>query len=539
VELSSVVQEEEVTFCSPFILTFHPRGDIYPERDSTLERDKPFLYNTINDIFRKGAIYAGGSKYPHLSSIYNVDIAIIRLRNYVGSYLDSLDLKKSYITGSSISAAFVKAMSVDLPSRTINTDDFNETYPHIYTRPNDIVLYRYILERIFLHATKPCISGKDQVVDRFSDHPSIAFPTQFPASFVYDRKEGSLPNNIDMFLHYAGTSLQGSPPIYQPIQPISLDNTYLWDIKEDEEIEEEKEHPKISLVWKSDTCVEMILTEEDDETRVNFNISSGADVDICVECEKDEFEGIVRDHYSKVKAIYPETELIPSGNAYKIRATTRRTMLKFREVEMYRVDPKTALYRMCTHHLPMARACYTNANSEKLFKVPKIIEVRYSKIDSKKEVDDEEKISDEEKIDEAPEFYFTASFLESMIHRTYKDYHYFDSKKVLPQEIILKYEKRGFTFADKFVHDSNGDHIDIFDDYKKMTGKWSDNFIFPVGSDKTLTNGNKRKVMFMTIFGLGDFNIFSLLSMLTNEDLSEDVIISLPSGSINQFLSKF
>jgi len=115
VELSAIAKEEDVTFCSPFILSFHPQGDLCSEE--TLPRENGSKYNDdrrdvfsdkINDIFMRGEICQGGNLDIRTWAIHDINDVNVRLRNYVGFYLDDLDLKKSYITGSSISAAFVR-----------------------------------------------------------------------------------------------------------------------------------------------------------------------------------------------------------------------------------------------------------------------------------------------------------------------------------------------------------------------------------------------------------------------------------------------
>lgn len=132
-----------------------------------------------------------------------------------------------------------------------------------------------------------------------------------------------------------------------------------------------------------------------------FEVVSGADVDIVVDAEGDEFDSIARRHHAAVRTKYPDAGLVRTDrektHMYRITSEAEG----FREVEIY-----PATWRMiCTHHVAMVRLAYTGAT---------------------------------------PQFYLTASCLKSAVERGTPNYYYFASRKTSPQEIMLKYAARGF-----------------------------------------------------------------------------------------------
>ena len=455
-EYSAVCKEEHIDFYSPFIFSLHPTSRAINE----------ILFLTID--------------VPSPSNIHDVVSSTERLEEYVGPYLHSLDLKKSYITGSSISAAMSSIGMRTGPFAPINdrSRDFELTYPNIHTKIEDD---RYPLLRRVVGRLLRSIFSKLDVKPRHqtASMPYIPSIPSFPRmSSTNDR----IFRQVETFGKFFITITWLSETLFTLTFTESFDDIDIFqDESEDERFED---HGTVNVIL--------------------FKVTSGADVDICVECREDEFEEIAKDHYSKVAKEYPDTKMISCGNTRKIVATTRETMLKFREVEIYRVDPGTAITRMSSHHLPMARACYTNANANKLFQIS----------------------SEKSRVDEKPEFYFTLSYIESIWGGSYGNYHYFASKKQLPQEVIFKYKKRGFFLESMLV----GDPRSCLNRYTRMSPKWNSDVEGGEDFRAQMFGGEDRILQALTT---GEFNIFWLLSKLTNEDLSKNVTFSVsPSQAL-------
>lgn len=152
-------------------------------------------------------------------------------------------------------------------------------------------------------------------------------------------------------------------------------------------------------------------TEGGEQHSLLFDIVPGADVDIAVDARGEEFDAIAGEHLACVQAAFPDApvEMVAVTEnrqhpMYKITCLREPRPAGFREVEIYPAD----WLSICTHHLGTVRLAYTAAEAA------------------------------------APRFLLTASAVAAAASRASPNYYYFASKKVSPQDVILKYLHRGY-----------------------------------------------------------------------------------------------
>jgi hypothetical protein len=151
---------------------------------------------------------------------------------------------------------------------------------------------------------------------------------------------------------------------------------------------------------------------------VALRVVGGADTDIAIDTEDsmhadDEYDCIVQGHYKAIHAKYPFAKLkrvdLPSGrHNWSVYTDDAAHFPTFRCVEMYRAR----FSHIVTHHVAMVRAAYTAAFSP----------------------------------ESPPTFVTSASFALSAAHLATPNYYYFASRKCFPQEVVLKYNQRGFSY---------------------------------------------------------------------------------------------
>lgn len=149
----------------------------------------------------------------------------------------------------------------------------------------------------------------------------------------------------------------------------------------------------------------------------HFKIRPGADVDIAIDenLSAEEYEDEVLKHYAVIKKYYPTAQLeklykSTGGINYSIFVEDRETLPNFRTVELYQSSPAG----IAQHHVPCVRGCYTLNGKDK------------------------------------PDFYFTASAVDTYLGNPAETFYFFVSNKSTPEDILLKYQKRGFKFSEKF-----------------------------------------------------------------------------------------
>jgi hypothetical protein len=154
------------------------------------------------------------------------------------------------------------------------------------------------------------------------------------------------------------------------------------------------------------------------EFTVNFEVVAGADVDIAIDAEGDEFDSIALGHFDAIKACFPLAVLVrvvrEKSHMFRVvSAGAHGAEQHFREVEMY----PASWAEICTHHVGMVRLAFTAALPDASGALP---------------------------ADPCPEFHLAASCLKAAVARASPNYYYFASRKTTPQEIMLKYAARGY-----------------------------------------------------------------------------------------------
>jgi hypothetical protein len=153
-----------------------------------------------------------------------------------------------------------------------------------------------------------------------------------------------------------------------------------------------------------------------------YTLRVGADIDIAVDAEGEEFVRIAERHFGVVRRHFPRASLIrhdyqsgkckfriiedPSlaGRKEEEPGPPRPAGRGFREIDIYPASWR----RICWHHVGMVRLAYTAAPGG---------EAR---------------------------FYLASSCVLAALRRASPDYHYYASKKTTPQDVLLKYAGRGY-----------------------------------------------------------------------------------------------
>ncbi len=145
-----------------------------------------------------------------------------------------------------------------------------------------------------------------------------------------------------------------------------------------------------------------------DDLAIAYTVCPGADVDIAVEAEGDEdvFDTVARAHFMAIQGRFPAAQLVRvekegGHHMWRVECPADQT---FRVVEIY----QAGWPQICTHHVAPVRLAYTALASGE-----------YG-------------------------FLLTATCVLAAAMRTTPDYYYFASRKTVPQEIILKYARRGY-----------------------------------------------------------------------------------------------
>lgn len=311
-----------------------------PGRRATLE--SPFVFTLA-----AAHHFATELAEPDLGKVFAPADARRNLDEYLGGYLDLLDLTKSYITGS---AAMSSVLAPPFRWRFESHAEYlSSFYPPVYTAAADPAALSVALAAMTrewqareelrryseLDASYPLFTFGEMV----GDHGTIKFAA-IAHSFA------NLPNK------FVDELLRGT------------------------------EH--------------------------TFTITPGADVDIAIDAEGDAFDAIAEGHFRAIQQVFPATRLerIERGRAPMYRVVSTEAPGKvagFREVEMY----PAGWADICTHHVGMVRLAFTAASG-------------------------------------APQFHLAASCLRAGLDRGVHNYYYFASRKVEPQEVVLKYAARGY-----------------------------------------------------------------------------------------------
>ena len=163
-----------------------------------------------------------------------------------------------------------------------------------------------------------------------------------------------------------------------------------------------------------------------------FTIRSGADVDIAIDdtLNPEEYEAEVEKHLAVIRQHYPYIkvdirEMAGGRINYRVFTDDPQHMMEFRPVEFY----QSSFNHICTHHVGIARGAFTN-----YFEALRAREGRPAKNPLVPNTNGN--------------FYLTASFIYTKIRGISPNYHYFAGKKSKPQEVIIKYQMRGFGIDD-------------------------------------------------------------------------------------------
>jgi hypothetical protein len=168
-------------------------------------------------------------------------------------------------------------------------------------------------------------------------------------------------------------------------------------------------HVPATLEYETDGAVLTVTARLGaSEERAVLDVHVGADVDMAVVVEtNEEFDAVARAHYGVIRARYPEAALavVPrDGPARYSWSITCAGSHAFRPVELYRAS----FDHVATHHVGMVSGAYTALFTE------------------------------------APQFVVTARLALSMARLATPSYYYFASRKTTPQDVVLKYFRRGF-----------------------------------------------------------------------------------------------
>jgi hypothetical protein len=172
-------------------------------------------------------------------------------------------------------------------------------------------------------------------------------------------------------------------------------------------------HAPATLEYETDGAVLTVTARLGaSEERAVLDMHIGADVDMAVVVDTNEaFDAVARAHHAVIRARYPEAALavVPRGDparySWSITCAGSHT---FRPVELYRAS----FDHVATHHVGMVSGAYTA-----LFAAEG---------------------------SEAPQFVVTARLALSMARLATPNYYYFASRKTTPQDVVVKYLRRGF-----------------------------------------------------------------------------------------------
>lgn len=309
--------------------------------------------------------------------------AFARLNEYVGrEVLSDLDLTKSFITGS--------AMAYSL----FTHPSYAETgayFPPVYLVPTEELA--------------------EIVNSTFIGHSGINY------NKVFNPQE-----NILLYVSQATKKWNEEEYKHNVLMVSVAKNDLKGDSKEDSKgdskgdskDDSKSEEKRGSRPLTSEMPI-LIQFETGDGTKytVQTKTSPGADIDICIDAEGEQFDAIAKGHFDVWKRHWPHVELErvekPSGfHQWRIVSRHPADCLVFREVQMY----CASLHTICGHHLPPVRAGFTKFGEGKHV------------------------------------FMMAASALATAADKNlkYPNINYFASKNKTPQSILLKYEARGFGF---------------------------------------------------------------------------------------------
>lgn len=231
----------------------------------------------------------------------------------------------------------------------------------------------------------------------------ITGSTVMAATFVNNEKR-------DLFASFEDYVESYYPAQYTKLENVKAFIELLRTIKTDEQIANIKTVNVTSANSDSDlNSLNIIIVQG---KPFIYSTVPGVDVDIAVDTETiEQFDKIALEHFAVIQEYFPHIRLnkIPleaGGHKYRIVAT--QVMARFREVDIYR----NKWANICQHHFAMTRLAYTSA------------------------------------MQGGPMVKITASALHVAMSKISERTYYVSSKKVSPQELILKYMQRGFGFAD-------------------------------------------------------------------------------------------
>ena len=346
---------EEITCTARYNMV--PAAEAQPQPQP---RPKPIDLSTPYVLTFRELIGMGVPNAP-----LNENEAIHRLNTFVGGYLPDLDLSRTFITGSAIAASLIITEVENV---------FNKCTLKKFLETKDATPVAEIKDEVLTEYIEWCASHRGT---GFKKYLASHYPTT--RTVPYNRAE------------YLAFLLEGLG-------------------------EEENLVYKTTIDTNGDRILTMTLKRKNgEEFSTTLHVLDGADVDMAIPVESDEeFDEIVRSHYTVIKRHYPEVALeqvLHSDDRPHSWKFTCEKDIRFRPVELYRANFDT----IASHHFGMTSGAYTAVFSKD------------------------------------PQFVMTSRLVLSMAQLKSPNYYFFKSKKTAPQYIFMKYKMRGFDILDTIL----------------------------------------------------------------------------------------
>lgn len=297
-----------------------------------------YFDDRIDDIYNDHPMIANPRDFV---SLYDARRETNVLNEFMGGYLNDLDLTKTLITGSAICAT-ISAIRNHIPPEVL----FGIYYPSLYTRIqkyNDEMYLTLIIAKVF--APETIILEKDEknlkirvkIDSVLKDH--IKLSVKQIAAKLFKLTE-TLPEavNQDFYKTLIGPNFKGfldDERIYRSQAPAYF-----------------LEETRLSL-------------DNDPKFIYEFDLEKAVDVDIAIDTENDkEFDTICKRHFSVINKYYPNSYLIKqerSNDSYIYEVLTENYAdyeLGFRNVQFF----KGNRFTISKFHLPMVRGWYDDTH---------------------------------------------------------------------------------------------------------------------------------------------------------------------------------
>ena len=356
------------------------------------------------------------------------------LDDYLGGVLKLLDLRKSFVTGSAMSASLFTV------ERRVCDEEFAGTlglYPPVYIVPDT-----------------------DKNKGMFTDIITHLKKFRLPGGALVKITKGGEESNSILTISARGKAsrklhLRKAKPVKRAataeasLGQTDVNNHTLSLEVRSREVEEKK-------TKKSTTSLPITLMFSDSSREATMCVEAhtvpGADIDIAVDAATEkEFDEIASGHYKVFRDRWPDAELErmdkPGGtHQWTIVSRNPADLMTFREVQIYRGD----LRGICSHHLPQVRCAYTQSPLTAASAAIDRIDLDATSLQGVESVTTTQ-VATETKITAAPErspgrIIMTAATMFTALSesKSYPNVYYFSSLKKPPQDILIKNRHRGF-----------------------------------------------------------------------------------------------